>query len=229
MTTVAICATREVLWGSSFYRGEQYDSDLSLYYLRARYYNPNTGRFLSRDPEDGYAQDPTSLHKYLYAGGDPINGSDPTGRAIFVGLSQRITALIHRVIAVRWISMAVVPMCAVATGRWPGHRPRRITLTHEKLWPVHRSFIAMSGPGAPGASHLGTWDTSNRGLRLLRQAGGPHLIRPRSGCPILRFFLERDAKIVLQLIIEVPRGLKPQVLRPFSARLKLCPDTVRHF
>jgi RHS repeat-associated protein len=32
------------------YRGEQYDSDLGLYYLRARYYNPSTGRFLSRDP-----------------------------------------------------------------------------------------------------------------------------------------------------------------------------------
>ena len=27
-----------------------YDSDLGLYYLRARYYNPVTGRFVSRDP-----------------------------------------------------------------------------------------------------------------------------------------------------------------------------------
>ena len=62
------------------YRGEQYDPDLGLYYLRARYYNPATGRFLSRDPEDGYANDPKSLHKYLYAGGDPVNGMDPTGR-----------------------------------------------------------------------------------------------------------------------------------------------------
>jgi RHS repeat-associated protein len=62
------------------YRGEQYDSDLALYYLRARYYNPSTGRFLSRDPEDGKAKDPASLHKYLYASGDPVNGIDPTGR-----------------------------------------------------------------------------------------------------------------------------------------------------
>ena len=60
--------------------GEQYDSDLGLYYLRARYYNPNTGRFLSRDPEDGNAKIPATLHKYLYAGGDPINRIDPTGR-----------------------------------------------------------------------------------------------------------------------------------------------------
>jgi RHS repeat-associated protein len=62
------------------YRGEQYDADLSLYYLRARYYNPATGRFMSRDPLDGHAGIPKSLHKYLYAGGDPINFTDPTGR-----------------------------------------------------------------------------------------------------------------------------------------------------
>jgi RHS repeat-associated protein len=62
------------------YRGEQYDANLGLYYLRARYYNPATGRFLGRDPEDGNSKDPSSLHKYLYAGGDPVNWIDPTGR-----------------------------------------------------------------------------------------------------------------------------------------------------
>jgi len=62
------------------YRGEQFDSDLGLYYLRARYYNPATGRFMSRDPLNGRLGDPASLHKYLYANGDPANGIDPTGR-----------------------------------------------------------------------------------------------------------------------------------------------------
>ena len=64
------------------YRGEQYDPDLALYYLRARYYNPATGRFMSRDPLDGNGYDPQTLHKYLYAGGDPVNASDPTGREV---------------------------------------------------------------------------------------------------------------------------------------------------
>lgn len=62
------------------YRGEQYDTDLGLYYLRARYYNPVTGRFLSRDPEFGKPREPASLHKYLYAGGDPVNSIDPSGK-----------------------------------------------------------------------------------------------------------------------------------------------------
>jgi len=81
MTTAAICATREVSWSPSFFRGEQYDSDLGLYYLRARYYNPLTGRFMSRDPEDGKLTDPKSLHKYLYADGDPVNVIDPRGQS----------------------------------------------------------------------------------------------------------------------------------------------------
>jgi RHS repeat-associated protein len=62
------------------YRGEQYDPDLGLYYLRARYYNPNSGRFLSRDPEEGNKFYPKALHKYLYASGDPVNAFDPTGK-----------------------------------------------------------------------------------------------------------------------------------------------------
>jgi RHS repeat-associated protein len=63
------------------YRGEFFDSDLGLYYLRARWMNPLTGRFLSRDPEDGIPADPMTLQKYVYADSDPVNASDPSGRA----------------------------------------------------------------------------------------------------------------------------------------------------
>ena len=76
------------------YRGEQYDSDLGMYYLRARYYNPLTGRFMSRDPKeykplrpdqqlfDAEVQpiDVMKLHTYLYAAADPVNRIDPMGR-----------------------------------------------------------------------------------------------------------------------------------------------------
>jgi RHS repeat-associated protein len=62
------------------YRGEQYDPDLGLYYLRARYYNPLTGRFMSKDPEDHSPTNPNALDMYLYAGGDPVNAVDPTGQ-----------------------------------------------------------------------------------------------------------------------------------------------------
>jgi RHS repeat-associated protein len=77
----------------SFCSGEQYDQDLGLYYLRARYYNPSTGRFLSRDPEAGDPTDPQSLHKYLYAGGDPVNRIDPSGRADSIETIFTITVI----------------------------------------------------------------------------------------------------------------------------------------
>jgi RHS repeat-associated protein len=64
------------------YRGEQYDPDLGLYYLRARYSNPLTGRFPTRDPDAGKIRTPATLHRYLYAGADPVNRVDPTGAGI---------------------------------------------------------------------------------------------------------------------------------------------------
>jgi RHS repeat-associated protein len=59
------------------YRGERFDSDLGLYYLRARWYNPATGRFMTRDPYQGNIWDPASLHRYSYARANPVNHSFP--------------------------------------------------------------------------------------------------------------------------------------------------------
>jgi RHS repeat-associated protein len=65
---------------SLLYAGEQFDSVLKQYYLRARYYDPANGRFNQLDPFAGNNADPQSLHKYGYTQGDPVNGVDPTGR-----------------------------------------------------------------------------------------------------------------------------------------------------
>jgi RHS repeat-associated protein len=61
------------------YGGEQWDPDLGMYYLRARYLNPNLGRFQTRDTFEGSTSDPLSLHKYLYCHDNPANNTDPTG------------------------------------------------------------------------------------------------------------------------------------------------------
>jgi len=64
---------------SYLYSGEQFDTRVQMQYLRARYYDPNTGRFNQLDPFAGNNHDPQSLHKYLYVHGDPVNGIDPSG------------------------------------------------------------------------------------------------------------------------------------------------------
>ena len=61
------------------YSGEQFDSKIGQQYLRARYYDPATGRFNSLDSFFGNLDDPQSLHKYLYTHADPVNGIDPSG------------------------------------------------------------------------------------------------------------------------------------------------------
>jgi len=61
------------------FTGEQFDSETSNYYLRARYYNVGLGRFVSRDTYDGKLIDPLSQNHYLYAGGNPVLYVDPSG------------------------------------------------------------------------------------------------------------------------------------------------------
>ncbi|OGV73787.1 MAG: hypothetical protein A3K19_11970 [Lentisphaerae bacterium RIFOXYB12_FULL_65_16] len=61
------------------YSGEQFDTDLQMQYLRARYYDQSTGTFASLDPAAGNESDPQTLHKHLYAGADPVNCVDPNG------------------------------------------------------------------------------------------------------------------------------------------------------
>lgn len=61
------------------YSGEQNDPNLGLLYLRARYMNSTSGRFLTLDPIDGSTVDPPSLHKYQYASANPVNLHDPSG------------------------------------------------------------------------------------------------------------------------------------------------------
>jgi RHS repeat-associated protein len=64
---------------SLLYTGEQFDTGLQQYYLRARYYNQSNGRFNSLDSFKGSNFDPQSLHKYCYTHDDPTNGIDPSG------------------------------------------------------------------------------------------------------------------------------------------------------
>jgi RHS repeat-associated protein len=63
----------------TLYAGERFDPQLQQYYLRARDYDPSTGRFATLDPLPGSPDDPQSLHKYAYCLADPVNRVDPTG------------------------------------------------------------------------------------------------------------------------------------------------------
>lgn len=53
--------------------------DNNLLFMRARFYEQNTGRFLSKDPIVGEFNSPQSLHHYIYAANNPLVNIDPSG------------------------------------------------------------------------------------------------------------------------------------------------------
>ena len=62
------------------YAGEERDKETELYYLRARYYDPRTGRFMQRDPFAGVSGSSLSLNRHLYTENNPVNWTDPSGK-----------------------------------------------------------------------------------------------------------------------------------------------------
>ncbi|MBB3909374.1 RHS repeat-associated core domain-containing protein [Anoxybacteroides rupiense] len=62
------------------YAGYYYDRETKLYYLQARYYDPETARFLSRDPYPGDLDNPITQNGYTYANDNPVMLVDPDGK-----------------------------------------------------------------------------------------------------------------------------------------------------
>jgi RHS repeat-associated protein len=73
------------------FAGQQQDPATGLYYMRARYFDPEIARFISRDPWLGDVARPATLHPYQYALNNPVNAVDPTGRFGMISISISIS------------------------------------------------------------------------------------------------------------------------------------------
>lgn len=89
LESVPITLNPSPITSSEFlFSGEQWDADLGMYFLRARYLNTTSGRFHSQDTYEGRNGEPITLHKYLYANGNPAMFTDPSGNVTLGEMSQ---------------------------------------------------------------------------------------------------------------------------------------------
>jgi RHS repeat-associated protein len=73
------------------YTGEQWDFDLEMYFLRARYMDTDSGRFWGMDSWEGINPEPNSLHKYNYCYQNPFNNVDPSGMSPLAQMAMTVT------------------------------------------------------------------------------------------------------------------------------------------
>ncbi|MBO8173610.1 MAG: RHS repeat protein [Bacillaceae bacterium] len=89
--------TVEVYKNSIRYAGEFYDEETGLYYLRARYYNPYIGRFITEDSYWGEDTNPLSLNRYTYAHNNPIMYVDPSGHFVNLSLVGVVVSVVNAI------------------------------------------------------------------------------------------------------------------------------------
>ncbi|MEM8960783.1 MAG: RHS repeat-associated core domain-containing protein, partial [Acidobacteriota bacterium] len=78
------------LGGDVRFHGLWQESATGLYHVRAREYDPRTGRFASRDPIEPDLQRPETLHPYSFAASNPHLYADPTGLFTLVEINISI-------------------------------------------------------------------------------------------------------------------------------------------
>ena len=84
------------------YCGEYYDKETEEVYLRARYYEPSVGRFITRDTYTGESDEPLSLHLYTYCANDGVNMVDPSGHdAIWLQQTDGALGFGHTAVAIK--------------------------------------------------------------------------------------------------------------------------------
>jgi len=122
------------------YAGEYLDKETGLYYLRARYYDPYIGRFISEDSYWGEDDNPLSLNLYTYCFNDPIRFIDPTGHDPY----DKIIANARTQSQINWIINEINKQ--------------------KEIW-----FVEEQGAGKDQTSWTGAQTEANRRAETLRQ------------------------------------------------------------
>ena len=103
------------------YRGYYYEKQTNLYFLKARFYDPEVGRFISADTIDYLAPDTINgLNLYAYCGNNPIMNVDPSGhwswKTFWVGVGLVVTAAAAIAVSIATFGAATPVAVSVLAG-----------------------------------------------------------------------------------------------------------------
>ena len=101
------------------YRGYYYDTDLGMYYLQSRYYDPNTCRFINADGYVSTGQGLTGYNMFAYCGNNPVNRIDLTGEAWWhwaLGAVVVAACAVATVVTCGGFAAAATAVCMVGNG-----------------------------------------------------------------------------------------------------------------
>ncbi|MBN1536356.1 MAG: RHS repeat-associated core domain-containing protein [Anaerolineales bacterium] len=106
------------------YTGEYTDAASGMVYLRARYYNPAQGRFVSRDVWEGDEIKPLSYNSWVYAYSNPTNIIDPSGMygiQVHYHLTRALVDYWASVIPISGIIIGNIENFGKVIGDWDQH------------------------------------------------------------------------------------------------------------
>ena len=159
------------LGGDSRFQGMWKDAGTGLYYVRARYYDPRTGRFLSRDPAEGQLEQPASFEPYVFANSNPYILRDPTGEFSLSDFS--VASTVRNVLATTGRSLSGLRELRLLRRTADlSRRASRFVFDNRKFRDISREYWARKG-GANGSS-LHHWLLPQRATWVpqgLRNAG----------------------------------------------------------
>lgn len=132
------------------YNAEYTDSSTGNQYLRARYYDASSGRFLTKDTYLGETNDPLSRNLYAYTRNNPVNLVDPSGHLFG-------TIIFAIVVTVTVVTAAVTTYNSVKSHNQQSEQIRNQQSSYEKNAEVQTgvntaptNLRAPSGPNDKG-------------------------------------------------------------------------------
>jgi len=107
------------------FQGQKFEKKTGLYNFKARHYDAELGRFTTADTVVADISDPRTLHRYAFAGGNPVQFIDPSGRSFWSAVGNFFSSVGDAIVgAANWIAdhaleiltvIAIVAVVALAT------------------------------------------------------------------------------------------------------------------